>query len=215
MKPRKSPISKFKIHIILWCLAVFMLLIGIMNFHSSFVNRNYKCVDGKITNLEEVQVLQKPGLVKRYNYVIEWWDNGQSYKKRIHQAIDRPNLSLNKVWVNPDNTDAILAAPSQIENSAYINFAIAAVMFIIGKLLAPSHNKKTRLSKDQLESIYYTLIVTVVVMVIGDIFMIGLYYDIVKKKIYITPAFWDLIIVFTVIIGVVILGIIKLKKKIK
>ena len=212
---KREVIGKLKIHIILWYAAAFILIIGIMNWHSSLVTKDYRCLDGKIINVEAVKVLQKPGYVTRYNYTIQWYDHNICYESNVHEALECPDESQTKVWVNSDNTDVILANSTSAKNTAYKNFGVSAVLFILGILCAPRGNKKRKMSVDELESKYTGAILMAVIMAIGDLFMIFLYCSTKSEQIYITPVVWDLIVVFTIILAISIINIMKLRKKLK
>ena len=212
---KRDIISKLKIHVILWCAAAVIFIVGIMNWHSSLVTKDYRCLDGKIINVEAVKVLQKPGYVTRYNYTIIWYDNNIYYERNVHEAIDRPDECQTKVWVNVDNTDVILEDSTSARHTAYENFGVAVILFILGILFTPKGNKKKKMSADEIESKYISSILMAVVMVISDLFMIYLYCSTISEHIYITPVLWDLIGVFTIILVISIVNIIKLKKKLR
>lgn len=215
MQLKKNAISKLKVHIILWGISAVMVFVGIMNLHSSFVTKDYRCVDGEIINIEAVKILQKPGYVTRYNYTIIWYDNNIRHERNVHEAIDRPNESQTQVWINSDNTDVILGDSTSAKHLAYENFGVAVITFIIGMLFVPRQNKKKKMSVDEMESMYYMAIVAAAAMVFGDFLMLFFYCSSKSKHIYMTPVFWDLGGGFTVILVISIVIIVKLKKKLK
>lgn len=212
---RVEAISKLKVHVILWFLAACMLFIGIMNWHSSIVTKDYRCVDGEIINVEAVKVLQRTGYVTRYNYTIVWYDNNIFHESNVHEAIDRPDESQKKVWVNSDNTDVILEDTASAKDMAYQNFGVAVIVFILGMLFAPRGNKKKKMSVDEMESKYIGAILMAVAMALGDLFMIFMYCSTKSEHIYIFPVVWDLIGVFTIILVISIVNIVRLRKKLR
>lgn len=133
----------------------------------------------------------------------------------MYEAIDRPDESQTKVWVNADNTDVILGDATSAKYMAYENFDCAIIAFIIGILFVPRQNKKRKMSVDNMASMYYIAIVTAVAMAFGNLFMIFLYYSSKGENSYINPAFWNLGMAFTVILGIAIVVIIRLKKKLE
>ena len=211
---KRDVISKLKIHIILWWAAAVIFVMGIMNWHSSLVTKDYRCLDGEIMNVEAVKVLQKPGYVTRYNYTIVWYDNDIYYEKNVHEAIDRPNESQTKVWVNSDNTDVILGDSTSARNMAYENFGVAAIVFILGILFAP-RGKKKKMSVAEMESKYTGAVLMAILMAIADLFMIFIYCSTKSEHIYITPVVWDIMVVFTIILAISIVRIVRLRKKLK
>lgn len=212
---KRDIISGLKIHVILWCVAACILVMGIMNWHSSLVTKDYRCLDGKIINVESVKVLQKPGYVTRYNYTIIWYDNNICHESNVHEAIDRPDESQTKVWVNSDNTDVVLEDSTSARHTAYENFGVAVILFILGILFAPRGNKKRKMSKDEIEAKYTGAILMAILMAVSDLFMIFMYFSTKSEHIYITPVIWDLIGVFTIILALSIINIIKLRKRLK
>ena len=215
MQSKTKGIGRFKIHIIMWGITVFMLWAGIINLQGSIILKDYRCVDGEITNVEAVKVLQKQGYVTRYNYTIKWYDNGVYYKVDEHKMLERPDESQKKVWVNADNTDVSISNSTTARNSAYMNFVIAIITFIIGVVFVPKHNRSKKMSIAQMKLIYELAAVTAPLMVIGNLMMLVLHYCAKEKYSYVSPAFLDLIITFTVVLVICIVIIIKLRKRLK
>ena len=210
MKSKIKIISSFKIHIIMWCITVFMLWAGIINLQGSIILKDYRCVDGEITNVEAVKVLQKQGYVTRYNYTIKWYDNGVCYKMNEHKMLERPDESQKKVWVNADNTHVSISNATTARKSAYMNFVIAIIAFIVGIIIAPKGGQRKKMSKAQMESMHDMAIIVAIIMAIGDLMMLRLY-----EGRYTSSTFIDIVVTFTIILVICIAVIIKLRKRLK
>lgn len=210
MQSKTKVIGRFKIHIIMWGITVFMLWAGIINLQGSIILKDYRCVDGEITNVEAVKVLQKQGYVTRYNYTIKWYDNGVYYKVDEHKMLERPDESQKKVWVNADNTDVSISNATTAKNSAYMNFGIAIIAFIVGIIIAPKGRQRKKMSKAQMESMHDMAILVAIIMIIGDLMMLRLY-----EGRYTSSTFIDIVVTFTIILVICIAVIIKLRKRLK
>lgn len=71
------------------------------------------------------------------------------------------------------------------------------------------------MSVDKMGSMYYQAIITAFLMVFADLFMIVYYCSTNSKHLYVAPVFWDLAGIFTVILIISIVIIIKLRKRLK
>ena len=159
---------------VLWPAAVLFFAIGMINFHGSVITKAYHVVPGCIQDVEATKVLQKMGYVTRYNYTIVWYDQDETFKKHINEALSAPDENITEVWASRDNSDVSLSSSIVIRNDAYKDIWIFAILFFVG-LFFFRKSKSNRIgNKESLENVFYSMIVCTGAMIFGAILMLAI-----------------------------------------
>lgn len=206
-------LKNIKLHYLMWMISIAFTIIVILNVHSSYLTKDYECVPGKIEDVTETKELTKKGYEVRYNYVITWYRDGQYFKRAVHEAFSAPDESITKVWVNDDNTDAIVSNVSKTRRETLFMGGIAIVCFIVGVLSSRTSRKKSPPNKETLESLYYSLIVSSITMLVGVAIVVIVLSVANTEGYYCSPVIKDLIAIFALGFVASVVGARKIKHR--
>ena len=94
---------------------------------------NYTKVNAYISDIRECESDSTIGVRNnspRYMYTIHWFYNNEEYVE-IVETSDKPNINLNCVWINEDNTDIVLSSPESKRLWAYTCLVYSVLNIII------------------------------------------------------------------------------------
>jgi len=184
-------------------LAALALVFAINDFHTAEVVTDYISVPGYLTDVESFTTYRRLRQVTEYKYTVHWLYDGEEYTKRI-TAIEKPDLHLSTVRINADNTDMTMGNSKDIRISAFGSLAVSILLFIVWLFFYKMDKKRHNISRDEWSSIYYTSLVSSVVMLIGVIYSSVIVFKVEGKTMQSSMTTLLLVSVFAFVLSVII-----------
>jgi len=184
-------------------LAALALVFTINDFHTAEIVNDYISVPGYLTDVESFTTYRRLRQVTEYKYTVHWLYDGEEYTKRI-TAIEKPDLDLSTVRINADNTDMTMGNSKDIRISAFGSLAVSILLFIVWLFFYKMDKKRHNISRDEWSSIYYTSLVSSVVMLIGVIYSSVIVFKVEGKTMQSSMTTLLLVSVFAFVLSVII-----------
>lgn len=184
-------------------IAALFLSFAINDFHTSEIVKDYISVPGYITDVESFTTYRRLRQVTEYKYTVHWLYDGEEYTKKI-TAIEEPDRNLSTVRINADNTDMTMGNSKDIRKGAFGSLTFSIMLFIVWLFFYKMDKKRHNISRDEWSSIYYTSLVSSVVMFIGVIYSAVIAFKAEGKIMQSTMTTLFLVSVFAFVLSVII-----------
>lgn len=126
--------------------------------------------------------------------------------------MSKPDTSVTKVYARPDNTYAIVPSSSDIRHESILDFVVAAIGFILALILRAINGKGKPLTKDQRESLYYSLIVLSVCIGINIVILLLFTFQSAFNSVY-KLILYKVLVILIIAFIISIIACKKMKRK--
>jgi len=160
--------SKMRIHCLFFLFGVFFTFVLFNNFIGYERTKDFECVPGKVEITNINSELRRGGTRKLYDYVITWYRDGECFQRECVKQLDKPDDSITDIWVNKENTYAVLDSPSKNKKDL-LGLGVLTIVFItLGFITRRNSFRNKPHTKDSLESLE---IVYFLVLILAGIFL--------------------------------------------
>jgi len=109
-----------------------MLECQIMQMGSAIYSKDFIAVPGYISDIQlSDTTITKKGVRNTYQYTIHWNYEGKEYTKKEYSLNSTPDENISEVWINKDNSDAIIYSPNELSSQVYIFGLISVIAFVV------------------------------------------------------------------------------------
>ncbi|MBE5858653.1 MAG: hypothetical protein E7301_00795 [Butyrivibrio sp.] len=99
---------------------------------SAIYSKDFIAVPGYISDIQlSDTTITKKGVRNTYQYTIHWNYEGKEYTKKEYSLNSTPDENISEVWINKDNSDAIIYSPNELSSQVYIFGLISVIAFVV------------------------------------------------------------------------------------